>query len=357
MKEDMPLMDTTDLTVLGQTGFDGLGPVVHTRQVSSGRTVNFIDEGKPDWVPLVFLGGAGTSVRAFGLLEFARTLREELGVRVISVERNGLGGTAFDPAVGFAEYAADTWSLLDSLGVADVSVVAISGGGPYAAWLAAAAPQRIRSLHLACAYSDNVSGADAGASFDAGQVAEDPVAWWMFPPESAVHLIPGFAESVVEEALRGVYALGRDTPPNGLRQAFELCREKTLPDLGELRAQSFLYWGKNDTVVPEPHRLRWREHLPNVELERVYDGEGHDVQYRHWDQILADVAFLGAREIVAAGGETLLVPPQRAAELRAAGATDGIAAWSTSGHLAHNDSLKKNPPGTVAFTLGNAKTP
>ena len=79
---------------------------------------------------------------------------------------------------------------------------------------------------------------------------------------------------------------------------------------------------------PEPHRLRWREQLPNVALERVYDGEGHDVQYRHWDQILADVVFLGEREILTLGGESLLATPQAAAELRAAGATDGIAAWS-----------------------------
>jgi hypothetical protein len=40
---------------------------------------------------LVFIGGQGTSLEAFQLSEFARTSREELGLRVISVERNGFG--------------------------------------------------------------------------------------------------------------------------------------------------------------------------------------------------------------------------------------------------------------------------
>ena len=321
-------MGDLDGKMLAQTGFDSLGPHVRTMRVASGRTVNYIDEGQPGWQPLVFLGGAGTTVRAFGLLEFARTLREELGVRVISVERNGLGGTAFDPAVGFVEYADDVWSVLDALGITEASVVAISGGGPYSAWLAAAQPRRIRSLHLACVFSDKLAG--ASASFEVGQIAANPVGWWTFSPESSVHRIPGFADSVIEEAVRGVFARGRDTPPDGLRHAFELYRSVTLPNLATVRAPSFLYWGSGDTLVPAEHRHRWRSQLPNVALERVYDGEGHDIQYRHWDQILADVAYLGEREVITADGETLLVAPDRAAELRATGATDGMAAWSTS---------------------------
>lgn len=314
-------------TRLLQKDFDPLGPQLRSMRVASGRLANYIDEGRPGWTPLVFLGGAGTTVRAFGLLEFARTLREELGVRVISVERNGLGGTAFDPAVGFAEYAEDVWSVLDALGIAEASVVAISGGGPYAAHLAAAQPERIRSLHLACAFSDGTAGTTA--SFDAGKIAAHPVDWWTFPPESSVHHIPGFTDSAIEEAVRGSFALGRDTPPDGLRQAFELYRSATLPDLSSVGAPSFLYWGSADPLVPAEHRLRWRSQLRRVAHERVYDGEGHDVQYRHWDQILADVAFLGEREIVTADGESLLATPARAAELRAAGAMDGIAAWGT----------------------------
>ena len=36
-------------------------------------------------------------------------------------------------------------------------------------------------------------------------------------------------------------------------------------------------------------------------LRRAYPGEGHDVQYRHWDQILLDAAGLGDATRAASG--------------------------------------------------------
>lgn len=316
---------TTDITVL-QDGFDPLGPTVRQEHVSSGRTVNYIDDGAEGRHTLLFFGGAGTTVRAFRLLEFARSLRLQLQIRVVCVERNGLGQTPFDPAVGFGEYAADVWSLLDRLAIERVSVVAISGGGPYAAHVAAASPERVASMHLACAYSEPL--ASALPDFSVDDIAADPVSWWQFPDDSPVNQVPGFADSVIEEATRGVFARGRDTAPEGLAQAFELHRSEPLPDLSSVLAPTFLYWGTSDPLVPLGHCRRWQDALPNVAQARIYEGERHDVQYRHWDQILADVACLGTLTVVCSGGRTLLVPPERAEELLATGATLGLCAWS-----------------------------
>lgn len=306
-------------------GFDSLGPVVRATVVGSGRTVHYIDEGHRDWQPMLFFGGAGTTARAFGLLEFARRLREQLRIRVISIERNGLGQTRFDPAVGFDEHTRDVWSLLDGLGVGRLSVVAISGGGPYAARVAAAQPGRVRSIHLACAFSERLD--ERGLEFSAEHVAEDPAAWWRFPEASPVRRIPGFDDSVIEEATRGRFARGRDTPPDGLRQAFTLYRDARLPDLSRVTAPAFLYWGSEDTLVPTAHLDRWRRALPSLSTVRLYDGEAHDVQYRHWDQILTDVAHLGERTVVSFGGSTFLARADRSSQLLDAGGTLGLAAW------------------------------
>ncbi|HZO49473.1 MAG TPA: alpha/beta fold hydrolase [Gaiellaceae bacterium] len=314
------------VATLRQTRFDPLGPHVRSLALPSGRSVRYIDEGDPGWTPLLWFGGAGTSVRAFRLLEFARTLREQLRVRVVSLERNGLGGTPFDPNAGYPEYAADVWALLDRLGIANASLLAISGGGPYAAHVAAAAPGRVRSLHLACAYAERLG--EAALELDLEQIARDPVSWWRYPPESPVHRIPGFADSAVEEATAALFARGRDQPPEGLALAFALYAGEPLPDLSTLAAPAFLYWGSEDGLVPLSHLERWRGALPHVAAVRLYEGEGHDVQYRHWDQILADVAHLGERVVVSQAGRTLLVDPARAEELLAAGATLGLAAWA-----------------------------
>lgn len=310
--------------------FDPLGPTVRSAEVASGRRVQFIDEGRPAGLPLIFLGGAGTTVRAFRLMEFARSFREQLGIRVVSVERNGIGQTGFDPVVGLKEYAEDVWSLLDQLGIGRASIVAISGGGPYAAHLAAAYPQRVRSLHLACAYAESI-GTD-GLDFDLVQVAGDPVSWWTFPPGSAVHRIPGFVDSAIEEATRAVFAQGREVPPDGLRQAFELYARAPLPDLGNLEAPVFMYWGSEDTLVPENHIGRWQRALGadghgREAVVRMYSGEGHDVQYRHWDQILTDVAYLGTMVLFSAGGKSFLADAGEERSLLGSGARLGLAAW------------------------------
>jgi pimeloyl-ACP methyl ester carboxylesterase len=312
--------------VVGQRRFDPLGPDVLSTALPSGRTVHYIDDGDPGWTTMVWFGGAGTSVRAFRLLEFARSLRQQLQIRVVSLERNGIGQTPFDAAAGVADYAADVWSLLDQLGVDRPSVMAISGGGPYAATVIASRSDRIRSVHLACAFAERPPGAAAPFTVDA--IAANPVSWWTYPPDSTVHRIPGFADSAIEEAVRAVFARGRDVPADGLAREFAIAGAMSLPDFSSLDAPSFLYWGSEDRLVGEFHLDRWRESLPGPPLVRWYVGEGHDVQYRHWDQILCDVAHLGARLVVAVDGRTILTSPERAARLLANGATLGLAAWT-----------------------------
>jgi len=318
---------------VAQDGFDTLGPTVRTAQVESGRTVHYIAEDEClDGPTLLFFGGAGSTVRAFGLLEFARTLRQHLHIGVVCVERNGLGQTPFNPVVGPNEYAADVWSLLVQLGIDAVSLVAISGGGPYAARVASMRPERIRSLHLACAWSEAPqnphSERSAVSTADMAAIAADPVKWWTFPANSSVHRIPGFDDSVIEEATRGIFATGRDTPPEGLLHAYEIYQSEPLPDLSTVRAPAFLYRGSADDVVPVSHLERWSAALPHVVARRIYPDEGHDVQYRHWDQILSDVAFLGERILVCQHGRSVLVEPARAEQLIADGATLGMCAWS-----------------------------
>ena len=313
-----------------QDRFDTLGPTVRTASVDSGRTVHYIAEGEDlDGPTMLFFGGAGTTVRAFGLLEFARTLRQQLHINVISVERNGLGQTPFYPEVGMDEHAADVWSLLDHLEINTVSIVAISGGGPYAARVAAIQPQRIRSLHLACAWSEAQTDSSLELSADdIAAIAADPVTWWTFPADSSVHHIPGFDDSVIEEATRGMFATGRDTAPQGLLQAYGFYQSEPLPDLSVVLCPAFLYRGDADEVVPASHLERWTTALPHVVARWIYLGEGHDVQYRHWDQILCDVAFLGERVMICQDGRSQLVEAVQVEELVAAGAKLGICAWS-----------------------------
>ena len=111
-----------------QEEFDPIGPAVKYFETNTGKTLVYVDEGEPGWKTVLFVGGAGTSARVFGLTEFARTLREQLKLRVIAVERNGFGETLYNPDWGYEDYAEEVGELLGYLGVDQFRGVAISRG-------------------------------------------------------------------------------------------------------------------------------------------------------------------------------------------------------------------------------------
>jgi non-heme chloroperoxidase len=224
-----------------------------TLSPAHSRVLRFIDEGEDDWRPVVFFGGLGTDVNAFYATEFARELRERLHLRVISVERNGFGMTPFDASLGISDAVDDVLEVLEMLSVKRFAVVAISGGAPFAAALAAQVPGRMLSLHLAAAAAGPL-------------VAECGTASVLYAQPAQLALDPALAH-----------------------EWHALCSEP-LPDLSMLEAPAYLYWGHDDDVVPEAHVREWLRVLPCVAALRGYRDAGHDVQYRHWEQILHDLA-------------------------------------------------------------------
>ncbi|MEU7317006.1 alpha/beta hydrolase [Streptomyces sp. NPDC007083] len=319
-----------------QDWFDPLGPPMHQLR-HEGRTVHYADTGESGGTPVLFMGGTGTTARASGMTEFLRTTRQKLDLRMISVERNGLGDTEFDPKLGFADYTSDVRAVLDKLGIRKAPVVAISGGGPYAAHFAATAPGRVSSLHLAAAlppYGEKPGYCGKSDEELAAAVREqirDPRAWWAFPEDSPVRKIPGFTDRAEEDGARSYYLRGQLGDPEAQVHEQRLYCERPGPDLSGLRAPAFVYTGAKDTTVPPATQARWADALPREPVTRRYDDSGHDVQYRHWDQILLDVAGYADRTAVCTGkgsGSRTRVLPEKAAERALKkGATLGSCAW------------------------------
>ncbi|MGB2570976.1 alpha/beta fold hydrolase [Micromonospora citrea] len=67
-----------------------------------------------------------------------------LGVRLISYDRPGYGGSSRLPGRRIADAAADIAAIADDLGIDEFSVVGRSGGGPHALACAALLPERVR---------------------------------------------------------------------------------------------------------------------------------------------------------------------------------------------------------------------
>ena len=315
-----------------QDSFDPLGPPMHQMK-NAGRTVHYSDTGEKGAKPVVFMGGTGTTARASGMTEFLRTTRENLNERVISVERNGFGDTEYDGKLGFDDYTADVKAVLDKLGVEKASVIAISGGGPYAAHFAADAPSRVESLHLAAALppygpkSDYCGKSDAELKEYFGEQIRDPRKWWGYPEDSPMHKIPGFTDTAEEDGGRSYYLRGQKGDPSAQVHEQKLYCERPGPDLSKLKAPTYVYTGLKDTTVPPKTQALWNKALPGKPVVREYDDSGHDVQYRHWDQILLDMGGYADRTPVCTGKKTKVLPEDAAKRAVEKGATLGSCAW------------------------------
>lgn len=320
-----------------QNEFDHIGAEVHAL-TRNGRTSYYIDEGKPGQRAVVFMGGQGTSLEAFQLTEFARSSREELGLRVISVERNGFGESPLDLDLRYPDYNAEVLAVLDHLGIDRFSILGISGGGAYAAHLAAAVPGRVRSLHAAAATSSTLptrAPRDCTPTFEQRNAANaywyaNPKIWWGVPG-SPVLVIPGWQATAYNDAVRSFYLGGRLGDPSALSHEARLpCLPGAIADAAAITSPAYLYWGGADTTVPVSVLGHWQAALPNVVKTTIYPGEGHTVQYRHWDQILVDMAGYGDHTVVCRNGRTRLVPNDRADDVVARGATLGLCAWAAA---------------------------
>ena len=116
--------------------------------------------------------------------------------------------------------------------------------------------------------------------------------------------------------------------PSPLSHEGELpCLPNAIVDASQITSPTYLYWGGADTTVPVSVMTRWQA-LPNVVRATVYPGEGHTVQYRHWDQILLDMAGHADQTVICKHHKTTTVRNDKAPAEIARGATLGLCAWA-----------------------------
>ena len=314
--------------------FDPIGTPLQSLQTREGRIVHYTDTGEAGWKPMLFIGGVGTSARAPELVAFLDTLRRRLKVRIIAVERNGLGDTAYDPAWTFADYTNEVRQVLDGLGIQRFALVAISGGGAYAGHLAAAMPERVTSWHMLAAIASapadsSVCKADE-AQLKAGlaQQVGAPRVFWAMPKDGVAAKVPGFTDRTADEGARAFFIAGQRGDVRGLAREYRRFCDAPAP-VTALPAPAYFYYGEADPLVPPSQGEFWASKVAGKVTFRRYPGEGHDVQYRHWDQLVLDVSGHGGQTLVCEHGRARLVAGLVQPAQLAVGATLGICAWQT----------------------------
>ncbi|MGE3267649.1 MAG: alpha/beta fold hydrolase [Chloroflexota bacterium] len=109
---------------------DHLGAV----RLADGRRLGWAQWGPADGTPVLFFGGAATS-RSLG---FGADALDRLGVRLLAVDRPGLGASDPDPARTLSTWPQDIAQLVADLELAETRIVGFSQGAPFALACAAA---------------------------------------------------------------------------------------------------------------------------------------------------------------------------------------------------------------------------
>jgi pimeloyl-ACP methyl ester carboxylesterase len=107
-----------------------------------GRNISYAEFGDPGGSPVFWFHGAPSSY--FEPLLIGEDVFKQYGMRVIAINRPGMGKSVFVKGRGFTDGAGDVAALADYLSLDIFSVLGFSGGSAYVSACAAKIPARIK---------------------------------------------------------------------------------------------------------------------------------------------------------------------------------------------------------------------
>jgi pimeloyl-ACP methyl ester carboxylesterase len=109
--------------------------------VGRDRQIGFAEFGAAQGRPVFWLHGTPGARRQ--IPTEARVYAENHNVRLIGIDRPGIGSSTPHRYKNIAAFADDLQAIADTLGIDKMAVVGLSGGGPYALACAAGLPDRV----------------------------------------------------------------------------------------------------------------------------------------------------------------------------------------------------------------------
>jgi pimeloyl-ACP methyl ester carboxylesterase len=115
-----------------------------TVAVRGDRRLSFAEYGDARGPAIVWMHGTPGARRQIPLE--ARAYAEQHGVRIIGIDRPGIGSSTPFLYPNVADWTHDLEIMLDTLGVDTLRLIGLSGGGPYVLAVGAAMPDRVHGI-------------------------------------------------------------------------------------------------------------------------------------------------------------------------------------------------------------------
>jgi pimeloyl-ACP methyl ester carboxylesterase len=271
--------------------------VLRTARTPDGRTLAIEDDGDPNGRPVLVHGGTPGSRHLYPPTAIDAAAR---GLRLISYDRPGYGGSTPQPGRTVADCAADVRAICAELGIDRLAMWGISGGGPHVLACAALLPDLVTAAaSLASLAPLDAEGLDWFAGMgqdnadDARLYLRDPVAaraklesrrkaslaasaddlaamlrTLLSPADGAV-LKDALAEYLVYSGHEGLAPSGQGWWDDGVADASPWGFE-----LSAISVPVLLMHGRQDQFVPFGHGQWLAARIPGVEA-RLFDHDGH----------------------------------------------------------------------------------
>lgn len=262
--------------------------------LADGRTLACLGLGDPSGPPVLYFHGfPGSRFEA----RVAAAAAGRLGLRLLAVDRPGFGQSTFQSGRAVGDWPADVAALADALGLGRFSIVAVSGGAPYALACAVSLADRLARLVLMCPLGPlEVLGTKGMLAQDGALLAlaahAPPIAravarliaYWMRggpdrclkfmttglgSPDRELFADAGYRELMTESMQQALLQGGR-----GAAWELTLIARAWGFRLEDVRMTVGLWQGLADQILPARMVRKLAAALPRCE-DRYFPGEGH----------------------------------------------------------------------------------
>ncbi len=284
------------------------GMTEHLVERSDGRVLSVLERGDPAGVPVLVHNGTPNS-RLMYDPDVARAQRR--GIRMISYDRPGYGGSTRHPGRVVGDCADDVRAIAAALGIRQLAVWGISGGGPHAIACAALLGDLVPAVAVLAACApwgadglDYFEGMGEMNAQDTRLLLEDRVAarakceqerletlelepeklhqyiGTLLSPADAAVLSTGLVDYLVESSKDGLAPSA-----DGWWDDDVAFIEPWGFELSTIRTPVLLLHGRQDMFVPFAHGEWLAARIPGVDA-RLSDDDGHlTLTERHLDEV------------------------------------------------------------------------
>jgi len=255
-----------------------------TVSLRTGVTLEYVEQGDPDGIPVILLHGISDSWRSYELV--LPSLPPS--IRAYAVSERGHGESS-RPAAGYAtaDFAADVAAFLDAQGCERAVIVGHSMSASIALQFAIDYPDLLSGLVVIGTFLDFAGNPVIAEFLEALATFVDPIdpAFAREFQEStlAKPIPPSYLETVVAESLK--------LPARAWQAIMAgLVATDFSADLPSIAAPTLVIWGEQDAYPPRADQDRLASAISDARLH-IYEGTGHAV---HWEEPVRFAAELRA---------------------------------------------------------------